>query len=200
LVFGVGLISPAVALGAPNGDLTFNGKGAGVASTDISTSPGPVTVSGVGRISHLGEVVVLANDVLTPNGPAPVIPYTITGTETVIVANGDQLFGTVTGTGVNNFGATSGMNVVTITGGTGGFAGATGSYTETYTGQIFSQIGTNVVGPLHTIFRGHITLGAGYCDPFQGPACDPLQRPAARDHHAGRTHHQLHQRRHRGRE
>jgi hypothetical protein len=199
LVVGVGLISPTLALGAPNGDLTLNGKATGVASTDTSTNPSPVTVSGVGRISHLGEVVVLANDFLTPHGPVPMIPYTITGTETLIVANGAQLFGTVTGTGVNNSGATSGMNVVTITGGTGGFAGATGSYTETYTGHIFSSIGPNVVGPLHTIFRGRITLGGGYCDPLQA-YCDPFQRSVARDHRAGQAHHQRHQRRHRGRQ
>jgi hypothetical protein len=201
LVFGVGLISPAAALGAPNGKLTFNGKADGVATTDTSTNPSPVTVSGVGRISHLREVVVLAHDFLTPHGPGPVIPYSITGTETVIVANGDQLFGAVTGTGVNNSGATQGTDVVTITGGTGGFSGATGSYTEKYTGHIFSQMGTNLVGPLHTVFRGHITLGPGYCDPLQSSPryCDPLQRSAAPGHRAGRTHHQRHQRRHRRR-
>jgi hypothetical protein len=196
------LISPAVALGAPNGDLTFNGRATGVASTDTSTDPSPVTISGVGRISHLREVVVLANDFLTPHAAPPVIPFTVTGTETVIVANGDQLFGSVTGKAVNNSGATSGMDVVTITGGTGGFAGASGSYTETYTGQIFLGIGTNVLGPLHTVFRGHITLGAGYCDPLQGPAgyCDPLQRSATSDRRSGHTHHPDHHRRHRHRD
>jgi hypothetical protein len=188
LVVAVGVISPAVALGAPNGALTFNGKAVGVATTDTSTNPAPVNVSGVGRITHLGEVVVLANDALTPHGLGPAIPYTITGTETVIVATGDQLFGTVIGMGVNNNGATRGMNVVTVTGGTGRFTGATGSYTEKYSGHIFSQIGTELVGPLHTVFRGHITLGGGYCDPLQGGPgyCDPLQPPAARDHHRHR--------------
>jgi hypothetical protein len=201
LVLGIGLISPAAALAAPNGNLTFNGKGVGVASTDTSTNPSPVTVSGVGRITHLREVVILAHDFLTPHGPGPVIPYTITGTETVLVGNGDQIFGTVTGTGVNNSGATTGTDVVTITGGTGGFAGATGSYTEKYSGHIFSQVGNNLVGPLHTVFRGHVTLGSGYCDPLQGSPgyCDPLQRQPARGDHAGRTHHQRHQRRDRRR-
>jgi hypothetical protein len=142
--------------------------------------------------------VVIAHDFLTPQGPGPVIPFTITGAETVLVANGDQLFGTVTGSGVNNSGATSGKDVVTVTGGTGGFAGATGSYTERYTGHIFSQIGASVVGPLHTIFRGRITLGMGYCDPLQGSPdyCDPLQGPPAGRRDAGRTHHKRHQRRH----
>ena len=62
LVLGVGLISPGVALGSPGGDLTFNGRAKGVASTDLSgPNPAPVTVSGVGRIARLGEVVVLSN-------------------------------------------------------------------------------------------------------------------------------------------
>ena len=200
LVVAAGLISPTLALGTPSGDVTFNGKATGVASTDTSTNPSPVTVSGVGRISHLGEVLVLSHDFLTPLGPPPIIPYSITGTETVILANGDQLFGSVTGTGVNNSGATSGTDLITITGGTGGLAGATGSYQETYTGHIFLASGTNVVGPLYTNFRGHISLG-GYCDPLQGPSayCDPLQRSSAYDHRVGRAHHRHGHRQHQNR-
>ena len=198
LVLGIGLIGPAVSQAAASGK-TLNGKSRGVASVDTSTNPSPVTFSSTGRLSHLGAFVAFGNELLTPLGASPVIPYSITGTETVVATNGDQLFGSVTGTGVNNSGATRGTNVVTITGGTGALAGATGSYTETYTGRTFGQIGSSLVGPLTTTIRGHISLAGGYCDPFQGPTgyCDPFPGSTTRHHHAGRTHHRHHQRRNR---
>ncbi|HEY1508699.1 MAG TPA: hypothetical protein VGF93_06845 [Solirubrobacteraceae bacterium] len=179
LVLGVAAISPAVALGANSTNLPLKGKSTAVVATDISTTPATVTVSSSGHFSHLGAFIAIGNESLTPLGAPPVIPYRLTGSETLIMANGDNVFGAVNGTGVNNSGATSGTNLVTITGGTGRFANAAGSYTETYTGQIFSQIGTTMLGPVHTTIRGHIRLGGGYVDPLAGH----------------QTHHQRHQRR-----
>jgi hypothetical protein len=202
LILGGGLIGPAVSHAAASGTkLSLNGKSKGVASVDTSTNPSPVTFSSTGHLSHLGAFVALGNELFTPLGASPVLPYSITGTETVVARNGDELFGSVTGTGVNNSGATRGTNVVTITGGTGALAGATGSYTETYKGRVFGQVGSSLVGPLTTIIRGHISLAGGYCDPFQGPTgyCDPFPGSSERHHGAGRTHHQRHQRRNRGR-
>ena len=118
-------------------------------SVDISTTPSPTTFAAAGHLSHLGAVTATGDELFTPLGLPPVIPYTLMGTETLVAANGDELLGTVHGTGVNNSGSTSGTNVVTITGGTGRFADASGSYTETYTGEITSQIGTIVSGPVH---------------------------------------------------
>lgn len=198
LVLGLGLLGPVASEAAASGNhFVLNGRSTGVASVDTSTNPSPVTFSSTGRLSHLGAFVALGNELLTPLGAPPVIPYSITGTETVVARNGDELFGSVTGTGVNNSGATHGTNVVTITGGTGALAGATGSYTETYHGRIFGQVGSSQVGPLTTIIRGHISLAGGYCDPFQGPTgyCDPFGGSTASHHHAGPTHHQRHQRR-----
>lgn len=202
LVLGFGLIGSATSQAAGSGgNLPLNGKSRGVASIDTSTSPSPVSFSSTGRLSHLGAFVALGNDLLTPLGASPAVPYSITGTETVVTTNGDDLFGSVTGSGVNKAGATRGTNVVTITGGTGALAGATGSYTETYTGRVFGQVGSSQVGPLTTIIRGHLKLADQYCDPFQGPAgyCDPFSGPATRHHRPGRTHHHRHQHRNRGR-
>ena len=200
VVLGVGLIAPAASQATASGrSLLLNGRSKGVASVDTSTSPSPVTVSSTGRLSHLGAFVAFGNELLTPLGASPVIPYSIAGTETIVAKNGDELFGNVTGTGVNNSGATSGTNVVTITGGTGALAGATGAYTERYHGKIFGQVGSSLVGPLTTIIRGHLRLAGGYCDPFQG-YCDPFAGSTTRHHRGGRKHHQQHQRRNRGRE
>jgi hypothetical protein len=85
------------------------------------------------------------------------------GTQTVVAANGDQLFGTLTGVGVNDIAtsAASGTNVITITGGTGRFSDATGSYTVTYKSQATSMIGTIESGPVTTTFEGALNLGVG---------------------------------------
>jgi hypothetical protein len=158
-VLGVALVSPASAVAAAAGsDLPLTGRSTGVASVDISTNPSPTTFSSAGQLSHLGAFTATGNESFTPLGLPPAIPYTLTGTETLVAANGDKLFGTVDGTGVNNAGATSGTNVVTITGGTGRFADASGSYTETYTGAITSQVGTIVSGPITTTVQGRISV------------------------------------------
>ena len=76
----------------------------------------------------------------------------------LVAANGNKLFGTVNGTGVNDtVGLTAqGTNVVTITGGTGRFADATGTYTETYSSSYVAS-GTTVTGPVTTTARGQIS-------------------------------------------
>ena len=158
-VLGVALFTPAVAVAAAAGvDLPLTGRSAGVASVDISTNPSPTTFSSSGQLSHLGAFTATGNESFTPLGLPPAIPYALTGTETLVAANGDKLFGTVDGTGVNNAGATSGTNVVAITGGTGRFADASGSYTETYTGAITSQVGTILSGPIATTIQGRISF------------------------------------------
>jgi hypothetical protein len=168
LVLGLGLITPAVALGAVPGDISLHGKSKGVAAVDVAFNPAPTTVFARGRLAHLGAFIAIDSDSFTPNGPGPtVIPYTVTGNETMVMANGDQIFGTVAGTGVNDSGATRGTDVVTITGGTGAFAFATGSYTVTYTGRVLSQVATSLVGPINATVRGFVHPG-GYVDPLAG--------------------------------
>ena len=158
VVLGVALTTPAAAAAAAGGtNLPLKGKSTGTASVDLATNPSPTTFSASGQLSHLGAVTATGEEFLTPLGAPPAIPYSLTGTETIVAANGDELFGMVDGTGVNNAGATSGTNTVTITGGTGRFAGASGSYTETYTGAITSQVGTVVSGPISTAIQGRIS-------------------------------------------
>ena len=98
-----------------------------------------------------------------PTGFPPFVPYTVIGTQTVVAANGDQLFGTLNGVGVNDSAtsAASGTNVITVTGGTGRFANATGSYTVTYKSQGTSMIGTVESSTVTTTFQGNINLGVG---------------------------------------
>src|SRR5262249_45012382 len=60
----------------------------------------------------------------------------VTGTETYVAANGDELDGTFSGESVIGTGTVTGTNVVTITGGTGRFADAIGSFHETFSGTL----------------------------------------------------------------
>jgi len=57
--------------------------------------------------------------------------YTDTGTRTFVAADGDKLYSGVTGKGTFTSTTAHGTETDTITGGTGGFAGATGTYTDT---------------------------------------------------------------------
>ena len=151
-------IAPATALGAANGtDLPVMGTIAGVASTDIATTPAVGTTQLSGQISQLGEVTATSDFLFTPLGGPPVIPFDLTGTATLVAANGDQLFGTYTGTGVNNAGGSTGSNLVTITGGTGRFTGATGTVTETYTADTTSLVGAILSGPITLTLQGRIS-------------------------------------------
>jgi hypothetical protein len=95
--------------------------------------------------------------------PPSFVPFTTTGTQTVVAANGDQLTGAVTGTGVidNDNGTSSGTNLITITGGTGRFANATGSYTVTYASQPPSVVGTVLTSTVTSTIQGNINLGVG---------------------------------------
>ena len=157
LVLGVGLISPASALAAAGGtNLPLRGAATGTATVDAATRAGTTEVAG--RASQLGAFTASGPFQYIPTGGLPVIPYDLTGAVTFVAANGEELFGTVTGTGTINTltNRSYGTNFVTITGGTGRFADASGSLTEMYINP-FSVVGTNVTGSLTEIVHGQIS-------------------------------------------
>jgi hypothetical protein len=165
LVLGVGLISPGAALAGPGGSsLPLIGHSTGSSIVDFVS--GATTGSSSGVESILGAFTTTANTVFAGSPPPSVFPYTITGNETTVAANGDELFGTIlpgdgNGLADNDTLTAAGTNVVTITGGTGRFAHATGSYTETYTTQYGFSSSTTVSGTVTTTTRGTINLGVG---------------------------------------
>jgi hypothetical protein len=76
---------------------------------------------GTGEATHLGRFTLTSEfTVTTP-------PPTASGTAIWTAANGDQIFTTVTGQGVVTFPVLAVVETHTITGGTGRFAGASGS-------------------------------------------------------------------------
>ena len=80
-------------------------------------------LEGEGNASHLGRFTTVANITLN------LATATGSGTVTYTAANGDMLSGTAVGQAVVGAGFATVTETVTITGGTGRFAGATGTFT-----------------------------------------------------------------------
>jgi hypothetical protein len=83
-------------------------------------------ISGTGIASHLGNSTFEAISNVTVTQP----PFMVNGTRTITAANGDQLFTTFTGTSTPVVNGMNGADLQeTVTGGTGRFANASGSFT-----------------------------------------------------------------------
>jgi len=82
------------------------------------------TLDGEGEATHLGHFTVTAEVIVD------VITGIATGDWTLTAANGDELFVTFEGFGID---PTHGGGVMTVEGGTGRFQGATGKYTQLIT-------------------------------------------------------------------
>jgi hypothetical protein len=80
-------------------------------------------LEGEGTASHLGRFTVVADFTLN------LAAFTASGRVTYTAANGDVLTGTATGRAAVGGGIATVTETVTITGGTGRFAGATGTLT-----------------------------------------------------------------------
>jgi hypothetical protein len=100
------------------------------------------TTDGTGHFSHLGKITFhrhyTAFSFTSPNS------FTDAGIETDVAANGDKLFAEFTTTGTFTTAEVGGTvqttTVETITGGTGRFAGASGTLTATTTSVITSVV------------------------------------------------------------
>jgi hypothetical protein len=118
---------------------------------DVTHTPAPpfdsVLVEAMGNASHLGRFELSIPHLVN------LATRTATGTYEFTAANGDKLFGDFTGqstpTDVPNVIAI--VETVTITGGTGRFAGATGSFTAE---RLFDRAALTTVGS----FNGTIGL------------------------------------------
>ena len=123
LVLAVLALSTSIAFAGPNGtDRPFKTTSlSGVGTVDPVT--GTFVIDGTAQEAHLGRSTFHVDGVFTG-------PNTASFTATIVATNGDTLT-----TSATNFatGPTTFTNFQTITGGTGRFAGATGSFTDTGT-------------------------------------------------------------------
>jgi hypothetical protein len=133
--------------------------GPGSCADCLGTTPFPATSAGTGRLFHLGKSTYSQEFTITPTGPTT---FSVAGTQTIVAANGDMLFMTFTGTGelagVFGVGQTSETTVLlTVTGGTGRFADASGSLTSTIFTTIDSIVGATATATQTSRVRGKIS-------------------------------------------
>jgi hypothetical protein len=137
LVLALVVMSPAAAMGAAKGtDRPLTGTLTSTTTVSLITLTGTIVSSG--DLSHFGAVTDSQDAqfaLVGPNG------FGWTGTETIVAANGDKLFTTVSGAGTLGPPIQS-TAVHTITGGTGRFADASGTFTTTATSTSVSIVGS----------------------------------------------------------
>ncbi len=137
LVLAVAALSPAAAQGATNGtDRPV--KGATTATVIVNLATGTGTIDGAFRVTHLGKGIFYGDVTSTLTGNTIVNG----GTETYVAANGDKVFTTIAGTGRITSTGVEATNIDTITGGTGRFAEARGTFTVTVVGVLVSIVGS----------------------------------------------------------
>jgi hypothetical protein len=134
-VLALAVLGPVAAHGAAGGtDRPL--KGNSVATTTINVVTGVGATDGTSQITHCGSATFHNAFTFTITGPDS---FSLVGTDTVVCANGDQLFSTFVITGTLSSSTSTG--VFTGTGGTGRFAGASGSFTTVNTSTIISMVG-----------------------------------------------------------
>lgn len=126
----------------------LRGAGAGTSTVDLATAI--ATSQGTARFSHLGKTTFALSAQVTITGPNTIA---LSGAGTFVAANGDELHTTLTGTGTfTGIGPPSTAHytlVLTVTGGTGRFADASGTITASVDQEDVSQTGT-VIGTRET--------------------------------------------------
>jgi hypothetical protein len=134
------LVAPSVANPA-GADRPFTGSGSSTERVNIVT--GVASATGTARLSHLGKTTLTSNFIATATGPTT---NTAHGTTTFVAANGDTLTATFNATGETNASGTEQdvTGVFAITGGTGRFADATGTFTAQLHEKVASMSGTTV--------------------------------------------------------
>ena len=151
LAFVVTALSPPAAPAAHGTARPLTGTGTGTLTLNLAT--GAATSGFSGHLSPLGAETGYDNLTFTLTGPST---FTYTGTRTFVAANGDKVFSAITGKGT--FTRTTGHSTETdtITGGTGRFAGASGTYTDTITTVVVSATSTSQTSRVTAAAQGQI--------------------------------------------
>jgi hypothetical protein len=146
LALGVAVLTPAAGLAAANGtDRPLSGKATST-TVIVFGNPSAVTNDGSGQLSHLGSYTFHFHGTMSA------------ATGTLVAANGDQLFVTATGGSTTiTDGTIHSTASNTIVGGTGRFAGATGTYTFTSDSVITAFTGSSLTTSDTDTIEGHIS-------------------------------------------
>jgi hypothetical protein len=143
-LLSLALVAPQAGFAKPGGtDRPLKGKGTQTVTFSVATTPFPATLEGTARVSHLGKSTNTSSFTILVTGPTT---FSVAGTATIVAANGDQLFTSFTGagesTGPFSVGQTTETTAThTVTGGTGRFTDASGTFTAIVSGEIVSIVG-----------------------------------------------------------
>lgn len=153
VVLAVVGLSPSAALAAANGtSRPLTGTATGTSTVNLLT--GATTVDATGHLSHLGAVTGHFDLTTIPTSTNT---FTAAGTGTDVAANGDKLFLSLTAAGTFTPTTAEATNKLTITGGTGRFAGASGMSTETVSLVVVSVTATSQTSRFTATFEGQIS-------------------------------------------
>ncbi len=154
LILALGVLAPAGALGKAGG--TERPIKAHASGTTVFDNPTLTFVSdATGTMSHLGKTTAHFDGALTLTGPSA---FDVAGSYVTVAANGDQLFATFAGSGtLDASGNATGTTTTTFTGGTGRFAGASGTATGPFSQVLTSTDGTTSTFAFDTSLRGTIS-------------------------------------------
>jgi hypothetical protein len=154
LALAVAALGPASAPAAVEGtDRPVQGSASGMDSVNVQTLAMEADINVL--MSHLGESTAhfQGQGALTPEGTVAA-----TGTFTIVAANGDELTGTFTLAGpAPSFGVHTIDVVMAITGGSGRFAGATGTLSTTQLVTPLSLEGTTLRQAMEGAVSGQIS-------------------------------------------
>jgi hypothetical protein len=156
LVLAVAAMSPSAALAAAHGtNRPLTGTATGSTTlTFIAPGVADATSGFTGHLSHLGaetgqdELTIIATSAST---------FAYTGTRTFVAANGDEVFSAITGSGTFTPTTAQSTEKDTITGGTGRFAGASGTYTDTVSFIVVSASATSETLRFAVVTQGQIS-------------------------------------------
>jgi hypothetical protein len=135
------------------GSLPFKGRSSGVVTAtgfDPAAGVAYTHVEGEGRATHVGRFTVTGDVAVEVATGIP------NGTWTITAANGDELVLDMTGHGIDDH---HGFGAFTVTGGTGRFEGATGSYEQIITFAV--PLGTADEIAYADVFEGTLVLAKG---------------------------------------
>jgi hypothetical protein len=151
VVLAVTALSPSAAPQAHGTVRPLTGTGTGTTTLNLLT--GAATSDFTGHLSPLGAETGYDNVTLTPTSAST---FTYTGTRTFVAANGDKLFSAITGKGTFTRTTAHCTETDTITGGTGPFAGATGTYKDTVSLVVVSATATWQTSRFTAVAQGQV--------------------------------------------
>jgi hypothetical protein len=129
----------------------FTGTGTGTMTLNLLT--GAATSDFTGHLSPLGADTGYDTLTFTLTGAST---FTYTGTRTFAAANGDKVFSNITGKGTFTRTTAHSTETDTITGGTGRFAGASGTYTDTISSVVVSSTTSSQTSRVTAAAHGQI--------------------------------------------